>query len=66
MSSWTAMGGKERERWERNRAKGMLRFILLYGVLGWGGLTATLMAVSLGFFSVRSAPESLADYLILY
>lgn len=27
-------------RWEKVRAKGALRFVLLYGVLGWGVTTA--------------------------
>ncbi len=41
------MNQKQRAKWERTRAKGMWRFVLLYGVLGWGGLaiiaTSTLL-----------------------
>lgn len=34
------MNQKERARWERTRAKGMWRFVMLYGVLIWGGTTS--------------------------
>jgi hypothetical protein len=31
------MNQKQRAKWEQTRAKGMWRFVLLYGVLIWGG-----------------------------
>jgi uncharacterized membrane protein YedE/YeeE len=31
------MNQKQQVRWERTRAKGMWRFVLIYGVLIWGG-----------------------------
>lgn len=31
------MNQKQKEQWERTRTKGMWRFVLLYGVLVWGG-----------------------------
>ncbi len=31
------MNQKQRAKWERTRAEGMWRFVLLYGVLLWGG-----------------------------
>ncbi len=41
------MNQKQRAKWERTRAKGMWRFVLLYGVLCWGGFaiiaTSTLI-----------------------
>lgn len=42
------MNQKQRAKWERTRAKGMWRFVLLYGVVGWGGLT--LIATSTLFY----------------
>ncbi len=33
------MNQKQRSKWERTRAKGIWRFVLLYGVLFWGGLS---------------------------
>jgi hypothetical protein len=35
---------KERDRWERTRAGGRKHYILVYGVLGWGLLTALLFS----------------------
>lgn len=41
------MNQKQKAKWEQTRAKGMWRFVLLYWVLGWGGLaivaTSTLI-----------------------
>ncbi len=41
------MNQKQRAKWECTRAKGMWRFVLLYGVVGWGGVaiiaTSTLI-----------------------
>lgn len=36
---------KQQVWWSRVRRLGMLRFILLYGVLGWGGLSAAIWIV---------------------
>ena len=37
------MTPKQIARWERFRAKGKAHFVLLWGVLGWGGTTGLLM-----------------------
>lgn len=39
-----------RPHWERIRKKGMLRFVLLRGVLGWGVFTAALYTLVMHFF----------------
>jgi len=36
------MSQKQQIWWAKLRRQGMLRFVLLYGVLGWGGLTAAI------------------------
>ena len=36
---------KRMQRWARTRAKGRKRFIVIYGVLGWGISTAISMSV---------------------
>ena len=35
--------------WSRLRRQGMLRFVLLYGVVGWGGLSAAVWMVWMWF-----------------
>lgn len=42
------MNQNQRAKWERTRAKGMWHFVLLYGVLCWGGLLSIAMAVFTG------------------
>ena len=45
------MNQKQRAKWERTRGKGMWRFVLLYGVLFWGGLmiiTSSLYRMIIG------------------
>lgn len=39
------MNQEQRERWERTRAKGMWHFVLLYGVLCWGGIMSLVPAL---------------------
>ena len=39
------MSQKQQVWWSRVRRLGMLRFVLLYGVLGWGGLSAAIWIV---------------------
>jgi hypothetical protein len=39
------MNTKQRLRWEKSRTLGPLRFILLYGVLGWGVSTGVLFSI---------------------
>lgn len=38
------------EHWERIRRRGMVRFVLLRGVVGWGVLTAVLYTLVMHFF----------------
>ncbi len=38
-------------KWAITRKKGMLRFVLLYGVLGWGLITAVLYSILMWLFS---------------
>ena len=45
------MNQKQRAKWERTGAKGMWRFVLLYGVLLWGGFMIIAMSVYDFFFS---------------
>lgn len=42
------MNQRQRAKWERTRVKGMWRFVLLYGVLFWGGL----MIIATSVFSM--------------
>ena len=39
------MDQSQREKWERTRAKGMWHFVLLYGVLCWGGIMSLIFAL---------------------
>jgi hypothetical protein len=43
--SRNAMSDREAMRWERQRAGGLLRFMLIHGVVMWGLPTALLAAV---------------------
>ena len=45
------MKQKQRAKWELTRAKGMWRFVLLYGVLLWGGFMIIARAIFDFFFS---------------
>jgi len=49
-------------RWERARTGGQTRFMLLWGVLGWGVTAAILMQVVLHVFSSERA--SLANVIL--
>lgn len=37
--------------WGRRRRQGMFRFVLLYGVLGWGGLMAAVWMTQMSIFT---------------
>ena len=39
------MNQKQKAKWERTRVKGMWRFVLLYGVLFWGGFMIVITSV---------------------
>jgi hypothetical protein len=39
------MNQNQRAKWEKTRAKGMWHFVLVYGVLCWGGFMAVAMSV---------------------
>jgi uncharacterized membrane-anchored protein len=39
------MNQKQKEKWERTRSKGMWRFVLLYGVVLFGGLMIVVNSV---------------------
>ena len=48
------MNQKQRAKWERARSKGMWRFVLLYGVLVFGGftiITASVYSMIIGSFA---------------
>ena len=45
------MNEKQRAKWGQTRAKGVWRFVLLYGVLLWGGLMIVARSVIDFFFS---------------
>ena len=47
------MNQKQRAKWERIRAKGMWRFVLLYWVLGWGGFMIIIASGYSYFFRHR-------------
>lgn len=48
------MRERDRAKWERVRAKGKRRFVLMRGVLGWGLGTAILSSVLLAIEGVPS------------
>jgi hypothetical protein len=53
------MNQKQRAKWERTRAKGMWRFVLLNGVLCWGGLMSAAMSV----YNARNLTLTVPIYL---
>lgn len=55
------MNEKQRAIWEQTRAKGMWRFVLLYGVLLWGGL---MILIRLAFDFFFSGPRLLVNLMI--
>jgi len=57
------MNQKQRARWERIRAKGMWRFVLLYGILWCGGFT--IIGTSIYGFFFRRLRYSLDDLSII-
>ena len=56
------MNQKQRAKWERIRAKGMWRFVLVYGVLWWGGFM--IIATSIYGLFFRRLSYSLDDFSI--
>ena len=50
-------------KWEAIRAKGAVRFVVLYGVVGWGVLTAILFSAVMVFF--YSAPATIVPITFL-
>jgi hypothetical protein len=53
------MNEKQRAKWECTRAKGMWRFVLLSGVVCWGGL----MSVATYFLNPRNPAVTVPIYL---
>ena len=49
----TAMSQKQLARWSTVRRRGLVRFMVLNGVLTWGGLTLALWLGSMWLFSDR-------------
>ena len=61
------MNQKQRANWERTRSKGMWRFVLLYGVVLFGGLMIVLMSVfnmMLGTFAYINLFYTVPIYLL--
>jgi hypothetical protein len=56
------MDGKQRAKWERTRAEGMWRFVLLNGVLCWGGLMSVATS-ALSAFNPRNMAVTVPIYL---
>jgi hypothetical protein len=50
-SGATTMNNKQRAKWEKTRAKGMWRFVLLSGVFGFGGTMIIATSILDYFFS---------------
>ncbi len=61
------MNAKQRAKWEKTRAKGMWRFVLLTWVLWWGTctiiITAALKSYATGEFRLRDFYISVPAYL---
>jgi len=55
------MNDKQRAKWEKMRAKGMWRFVLLYGVLWWG----TFMIVGTSAYDYFLRHRSLSEELYI-
>lgn len=53
------MSKKQADRWAKSRARGRSTFILMYGVLFWGIVTAFLFAAVSVFISDRSFLDTL-------
>jgi hypothetical protein len=53
------MSKKQADRWEKTRTRGRSAFILMYGVLFWGVVTAFLFAAISLLISDRSFLETL-------
>jgi len=47
------MSQRQQAWWGRRRRQGMLRSVLLYGALGWGGLTAAVWMVWMWFSTTK-------------
>ncbi len=47
------MSQKQQIWWAKVRRQGMLRFVLLYGVLGWGGLSAATWMAWMWFTATK-------------
>lgn len=54
------------EKWAETRSKGAVRFILVYGVLGWGLTTGLLFSVFSSFLFQRSFTEILGLAMIIF
>lgn len=54
------MNQKQRANWEQTRAKGLWRFVLLYWVLGWGGV----MIIATSLYSRVSLSIIVPLYLV--
>lgn len=60
------MNKKQRAIWERTRAKGMWRFVLLYGVLLWGGLMIVVRSVFDFFVSSPRLLDNLTVHVPIF
>jgi Ni/Fe-hydrogenase subunit HybB-like protein len=61
------MNLKQRAKWERTRVKGIWRFVLLYGVLFWGGLmivVASVYRMIVGTFVVNNLKLTVPIFLV--
>ena len=47
------MSHKQQVWWGRLRRQGMLRFVVLYGVVGWGGLGTAVLVAWMWFSSTK-------------
>lgn len=54
------------DKWVATRDKGPVRFILIYGVLGWGLTTALLFSVISSFIGPRTFSEILGLAMIIF
>jgi uncharacterized membrane-anchored protein len=61
------MNEKQRAKWERTRVKGIWRFVLLYGVLFWGGLmiiVASVYSMIVGAFVYNNLRFTVPVFLV--